>query len=107
MREARETLEEAMRLCARAERLREDASRVNLMLAIGDDGQTLELLNRRGSNGDLTVAIDRFCEAAWGLGQTTSCWAQMISVEASRRPARPAGLDARRGERAVERAATQ
>lgn len=83
LREARETLDEAMRLCERAEGLRADMSRLNVGIAIAADGRTLELLNRRASDGSLTMAIDRFCDAALLLGQTTWCWAQGINVEAA------------------------
>jgi hypothetical protein len=48
-------------------------SRLNVGLAIAADGHTLEVLNRRGSDGSLTMAIDRFCDAALLLGQATSC----------------------------------
>jgi hypothetical protein len=82
IREARETLEEAMRLCERAERLRDDMSRLNVGLAVAADGQTLELLDPRGSDGGLTRAIDRFCDTALELGQATWCWAQTINVDA-------------------------
>ena len=84
LREARETLDEAMRLCERAEGLRADMSRLNVGIAIAADGRTLELLNRRSSDGSLTMAIDRFCDAALLLGQSTWCWAQGINVEAAR-----------------------
>lgn len=40
------------------------------------------MLDRRVSAGSLTLAIDRFCEAALQLGQATWSWAQGIDVEA-------------------------
>ena len=73
-----------MRLCERAERLRADMSHLNAGIAIAPDGRTLELLNRRSSDGSLNMAIERFCDAALLLGQTTWCWAQGINVEAAR-----------------------
>jgi hypothetical protein len=105
MREAREMFEEAMGLCERAELLRDDVARPNHALAIAADGQTLELLNHRRSNGDLIAAIDRFYDAAWELGQTTWSWAQRFGVEESRRGACPVRVDAGHGERVIEGAA--
>jgi hypothetical protein len=83
MLEARETLEESACLCERAERLRDDMSRPNAGLAIAPDGGSLESFNRRASDGSLSLAIDRFCEAALQLGQATWSWAQAIDVEAA------------------------
>ena len=72
-----------MRLCERAERLRADMSRLNAGITIAPDGRTLELLIRRSSDRSLNMAIERFCDAALLLGQTTWCWAQGINVEAA------------------------
>ena len=57
-------------------------ARINGGLAIAADGETLELLDGRSSDGSLTMAIDRFCDAALGLGQATWGWAQTIHLEA-------------------------
>jgi hypothetical protein len=81
-REAHEALEEAMQLCARADLLRADVSRIiAVSMASGGDGRD------RGEITDQGVAVehlvDLVCEAAGLLGQATWFWAQTMDHEAS------------------------
>ena len=83
-REAHEALVEAMGLCARADRLRADVSRiVAVSTAAGGHGE----------GTDHAVAIEQLValirEAAGLLGQATWFWAQTMDHEASSDPYAP------------------
>jgi hypothetical protein len=82
-REAHEALEEAMRLCARADLLRADVSRI-LAVPMASGGPT----RGHGETTDQAVAVkqlvDLVCEAAGLLGQATWFWAQTMNHEPSR-----------------------
>jgi len=81
-REAHEALVETMVLCERADRLRDDVSRI-VAVAMAVDGQTV----RRREITDEAVVIEQLVdlvrEAAGLLGQATWFWAQTMNHEAS------------------------
>lgn len=79
-REAHEALEEAMRLCTRADLLRADVSRI-LAVAITSGCSA----RGHGETTDQAVAVeelvDLVCEAAGLLGQAAWFWAQTMNHE--------------------------
>jgi hypothetical protein len=79
-REAHEALEEAMRLCERADRLRADVSRI-VAVAMAADGHTVG--HREVT--DQAVAVEQLVnlvrEAAGLLGQATWFWALTMNYE--------------------------
>ena len=81
-REAHEALEEAMRLCGRADLLRADVSRL-VAVSMASGGST----RGHGEITDQAAAVeqlvDLICEAAGLLGQATWFWAQTMNHEAS------------------------
>jgi hypothetical protein len=88
-REAHDALEEAMQLCARADLLRADVSRI-VADSMPSGGHTPD----RGEITDQGVAVEQLvdlvCEAAGLLGQATWFWAQTIDGGAS--PTTPPAL---------------
>ena len=81
-REAHEALEEAMQLCARADLLRADVSRI-VAVSMASGGHTPD----RGEITDQGLAVEQLvdlvCEAAGLLGQATWFWAQTMDQESS------------------------
>ena len=78
-REAHEALVETMGLCARADRLRADASRI-VAGSMAADGPSL---GQRESTDQLVTVeqlVDLVSEAAGLLGQATWFWAQTLSL---------------------------
>lgn len=81
-REAHEALEEAMQLCARADLLRADVSRIVAvsMASVGQERDRREITDQGAAVEQL---VDLVCEAAGLLGQATWFWAQTMNHEAS------------------------
>jgi hypothetical protein len=81
-REAHEALEEAMQLCARADVLRADVSRI-VALSLAADGPGRDEGEITGQGVAVEHLVDLVCEAAGLLGQATWFWAQTMNHEAS------------------------
>ena len=81
-REAHEALVETMSLCERADRLRDDVSRI-VAVSMAADGHTLG--HRQITDQAVVVEqlVDLVREAAGLLGQATWFWAQTMNDEAS------------------------
>jgi hypothetical protein len=78
-REAHEALVETMGLCARADRLRDDVSRI-VALSMSADGHSVG--DRESADHVVAVEqlVDLVSEAAGLLGQATWFWAQTLNV---------------------------
>ncbi len=80
-REAHEALVETMGLCERADRLRDDVSRI-VAVSMGADGHTLGQNEITHQAIVVEQLVDLVREAAGLLGQATWFWAQTMSDEA-------------------------
>lgn len=102
-REAHEALEEAMRLCERADRLRADVSRI-VAVSMAADGHTLGHREITDQAVAVEQLVDLVREAAGLLGQATWFWALTMNHEgpsdlSERFEWMPAAVNGERGRR--------
>ena len=81
-REAHEALVETMVLCERADRLRDDVSRI-VAVSLAVDGHTVRQREITDEAVVIEQLVDLVREAAGLLGQATWFWAQTMNPEAS------------------------